>query len=215
MTLALPAGTDEVRVRYAPPADVLAECEAVYAALVPRRPGMLARQPGWERAALVDPESEREGASALQCVVAERDGGVTGYARFRTKMGWGPSGHDGTVTVEDLAALDPATEAALWRFLFGIDLMTTLKVRGRPVDDAWQHLVSDIRRCPAAAAGRRVRAARGRGCGPVGPYVSDAPRRRVRGRGRLLPLERGALAADGRREGRVLRAYGGRGGPSP
>ncbi|MEU1011745.1 GNAT family N-acetyltransferase [Streptomyces sp. NPDC005890] len=147
VTLALPEGTDEVRVRYTPPADVLAECEAVYAALVPRRPGMLARQPGWERAALVDPESERQGASALQCVVAERDGEITGYARFRTKMGWGPSGHDGTVTLEDLAALDPASEAALWRFLFGIDLMTTLKVRARPVDDAWQHLVSDLRRC--------------------------------------------------------------------
>ncbi|WP_030345097.1 GNAT family N-acetyltransferase [Streptomyces sp. NRRL S-1022] len=147
VTLAVPAGTDEVRVRYAPPDGVLAECEAVYAALLPRRPGMLARQPGWERAALVDPESGREGASALQCVVAERDGEVTGYARFRTKMGWGPSGHDGTVTVEDLAALDPASEAALWRFLFGIDLMTTLKVRARPVDDAWQHLVSDLRRC--------------------------------------------------------------------
>ncbi|MGA5038225.1 GNAT family N-acetyltransferase [Streptomyces capoamus] len=147
VTLALPEGTERVRVRYAPPADVLAECEAVYAALVSRRPGMLARRPGWERAALLDPESEREGASALQCVVAERDGEVTGYARFRTKMGWGPSGHDGTVSVEDLAALDPVSGAALWRFLFGIDLMTTLKVRGRPVDDAWQHLVSDLRRC--------------------------------------------------------------------
>ncbi|WP_031158598.1 GNAT family N-acetyltransferase [Streptomyces durhamensis] len=147
VALALPAGTDEVRVRYAPPADVLKECEAVYAALVPRRPGMLARQPGWEQAGLLDPESERNGASALQCVVAERDGQVTGYARFRTKMEWGPSGHDGSVTLEDLAALDPAAEAALWRFLFGIDLMTTLTVRGRPVDDAWQHLVSDIRRC--------------------------------------------------------------------
>ncbi|MEU2059323.1 GNAT family N-acetyltransferase [Streptomyces sp. NPDC013455] len=147
VTLALPAGTDEVRVRYAPPADVLEHCETVYAALVPRRPGMLARQPGWERTALLDPESEREGASALQCVVAERGGVITGYARFRTKMGWGPSGHDGTVTLEDLAALDPASEAALWRFLFGIDLMTTLKVRSRPVDDAWQHLVSDTRRC--------------------------------------------------------------------
>ncbi|MFF7351530.1 GNAT family N-acetyltransferase [Streptomyces filipinensis] len=147
VALALPAGTDEVRVRYAPPADVLKECEAVYAALVPRRPGMLARQPGWEQAGLLDPESDRNGASALQCVVAERDGQVTGYARFRTKMEWGPSGHDGSVTLEDLAALDPAAEAALWRFLFGIDLMTTLTVRGRPVDDAWQHLVSDIRRC--------------------------------------------------------------------
>ncbi|WP_333762018.1 GNAT family N-acetyltransferase [Streptomyces sp. IBSBF 2390] len=147
VSLALPRGTDEVRVRYAPPADVLRECEAVYAALVPRRPGMLARVPGWERAGLLDPESDREGASALQCVVAERDGGITGYARFRTKLGWGPSGHDGTVTLEDLAALDPASEAALWRFLFGIDLMTTLAVRGRPVDEAWQHQVSDIRRC--------------------------------------------------------------------
>ncbi|MET8563343.1 GNAT family N-acetyltransferase [Streptomyces flaveolus] len=147
VTLAVPEGTDGVRVRYAAPADVLAECEAVYAALVPRRPGMLARQPGWERAALLDPESEREGASALQCVVAERDGEATGYARFRTRTGWGPSGHDGTVTLEDLAALDPASEAALWRFLFGVDLMTTLKMRARPVDDAWQYLVSDIRRC--------------------------------------------------------------------
>ncbi|MFI2200970.1 GNAT family N-acetyltransferase [Streptomyces sp. NPDC020192] len=147
VSLTLPAGTEDVRVRYAEPADVLDACEAVYAALVPGRPGMLARQPGWERQGLLDPESEREGASALRCVVAERDGRVTGYARYRTKLGWGPSGHDGTVTLEDLAALDPATDAALWRFLFGIDLMSTLSVRRRPVDDAWQYLVNDIRRC--------------------------------------------------------------------
>ncbi|MEU8968372.1 GNAT family N-acetyltransferase [Streptomyces monashensis] len=147
VSLALPAGADDVRVRYAEPADVLDACEAVYAALVPDRPGMLARQPGWERVGLLDPASEREGASALQCVVAERKGQVTGYARYRTKLGWGPDGHDGTVKLEDLAALDPATDAALWRFLFGIDLMSTLSLHGRPVDDAWQYLVSDIRRC--------------------------------------------------------------------
>ncbi|MFF4310998.1 GNAT family N-acetyltransferase [Streptomyces sp. NPDC001507] len=147
VTLDVPAGTGDVRLRYADPAEVLGACEAVYAELVPLRPGMLARQPGWERAGLLDPESERGGASALQCVVAERDGEVTGYARFRTKMGWSASGHDGTVTLEDLAALDPASDAALWRFLFGIDLMSKLTVRGRPVDDAWQYQVSDIRRC--------------------------------------------------------------------
>jgi predicted acetyltransferase len=147
VTLSVPAGTDDVRLRYAAPAEVLDACEAVYARLVPVRPGMLARQPGWERAGLLDPESGRDGASVLQCVVAETDGEVTGYARFRTKMGWGVSGHDGTVLLKDLAAVDPATEAALWRFLFDIDLMTTLTLRGRPVDESWQYLVSDIRRC--------------------------------------------------------------------
>ncbi|MEU9156380.1 GNAT family N-acetyltransferase [Streptomyces sp. NPDC048417] len=147
VTLDVPAGTDDVGLRYAASADVLDACEAVYAELVPLRPGMLARQPGWERVGLLDPESERDGASALQCVVAERDGRITGYARFRTKLGWSPSGHDGMVTLEDLAALDAASDAALWRFLFGIDLMSKLTVRGRPVDDAWQYLVSDVRRC--------------------------------------------------------------------
>ncbi|MCK8431644.1 GNAT family N-acetyltransferase [Streptomyces sp. D2-8] len=145
--LSVPDGTDDVRVRYAAPADVLDVCEAVYARLVPARPGMLARRPGWERLGVLDPESEREGASPLQCVLAERGGETAGYARYRVKPEWGPSGPNGTVLVEDLAALDPAADAALWRFLFGIDLTTKVTMRGRPVDDAWQYLVSDQRRC--------------------------------------------------------------------
>ncbi|MFJ8508719.1 GNAT family N-acetyltransferase [Streptomyces avermitilis] len=145
--LSVPPGTDDVRLRYAVPADVLDVCEAVYARLVPGRPGMPARRPGWERLMVLDPESRRDGASALQCVVAERDGETVGYARFRVKPDWEPSGPKGTVVLQDLDALDPAAHAALWRFLFDIDLTSHLNARNRPLDEAWLHLVSDIRRC--------------------------------------------------------------------
>ncbi|MGX1269972.1 GNAT family N-acetyltransferase [Streptomyces phaeoluteigriseus] len=145
--LSVPAGTDDVRLRYAEADAVLDACEAVYARTVPLRAGMLARRPGWERLGVLDPESERGGASPLQCVLAERDGEVTGYARFRVKPRWTDSGHNGEVLLTDLAAVDEVSEAALWRFLFGIDLTTSLKLRGRPLDEAWRHLVSDVRRC--------------------------------------------------------------------
>ncbi|MEU8794718.1 GNAT family N-acetyltransferase [Streptomyces sp. NPDC048643] len=145
--LSVPPGTDDVRLRYAAPGDVLDVCEAVYARRVPERPGMPARQPGWERLQVLDPEGERDGASSLQCVVAERDGAAVGYTRFRVKPGWGPAGHDGVVQLEDLEGIDPPARAALWRFLFDVDLTTTLRTRGRPVDEDWQHMVSDIRRC--------------------------------------------------------------------
>ncbi|MCX4974488.1 GNAT family N-acetyltransferase [Streptomyces sp. NBC_00620] len=145
--LSVPPGTDDVRLRYAAPADVLDACEAVYARLVPGRPGMLARRPGWEQVGLLDPEGERDGASPLQCVVAERDDEVVGYARYRVKPEWEPSGPRSAVVLEELEGLDPAVQGALWRFLFEIDLTSRLRTRGRPVDEAWQHMVSDIRRC--------------------------------------------------------------------
>ena len=145
--LSVPPGTDDVRLRYAAPADVLDACEAVYARLVPRRPGMIARVPGWERLWLLDPESDRDGASPLQCVVAERDGEVVGYARYAIKPEWSTAGAQGSVAVKDVGALDPAAAGALWRFLCSIDLTSSVRIHSRPVDDAWQHLVSDIRRC--------------------------------------------------------------------
>jgi predicted acetyltransferase len=150
--LSVPPGTDDVRLRYAAPADVLDVCEAVYARRVPARPGMLARMPGWQRLVVLDPEGERGGASPMQCVVAERGGEVVGYARFRVKPEWETAGPEGEVVLLDTEALDAAAHAALWRFLFEIDLTSTLSARGRPLDEPWMSMASDIRRC-----GLRVR----------------------------------------------------------
>lgn len=148
--LEVPAGhgADGVRLRYADPLSALPACEAVYADQVAARPGMPARAPGWERLAVLAPQGGgRDGGSPLQCVVAERDGTTVGYARFHNTPQWDLSGARGTIVLRDLEARDPAAYAALWRFLFGIDLTSTLVAQNRPVDDAWQHLVSDVRRC--------------------------------------------------------------------
>ncbi|MEO3973452.1 GNAT family N-acetyltransferase [Streptomyces sp. CAU 1734] len=144
-----PEGTELIRLRQADPADgaVLARCEAVYAALVRERPGMLARRPGWERWGLLDPPSARGGGSPLQCVLAERDGETVGWARYRTAPSWSHAGPTGTVTVTEIHARDAAASAALWRFLCGIDLMAGVHAFNLPVDDPVLHLVPDPRRC--------------------------------------------------------------------
>ncbi|WP_393058139.1 GNAT family N-acetyltransferase [Streptomyces sp. LN549] len=145
--LSVPEGTDEVRLRYAREDEAVAACESVYARLVPGRPGTPAHGPGWERKSLIDPASSREGGSALQCLLAERDGELVGYTNYHIKPDWDAAGPKGRVVVSDLAALDPAAYAALWRFLFAIDLTSTVEARNRPTDDAVLHLVSDVRRC--------------------------------------------------------------------
>ncbi|AZM53248.1 GNAT family N-acetyltransferase [Streptomyces sp. WAC 01529] len=152
VSLSVPPGTDDVRLRYVDPADVRVHeaCEALYARRVAGRPGMLARQPGWERLGLLDPPGERGGASPLQGVVAERAGEPVGYARFAVKPDWEWQGPKGAVHVRDLEALDPAAYAALWRFLFDIDLTSSVLARNRPVDDPLLQLVSDVRRCDLA-----------------------------------------------------------------
>ncbi|MFE7037309.1 GNAT family N-acetyltransferase [Streptomyces sp. NPDC057621] len=150
--LSVPDGTDDVRLRLVKPdAEGVPEaCEAVYARQVAVRPGMLARRPGWERLMLLDPESDRKGSSPLQCVLARRGDEVVGYARYFNKPDWDAAGPKGTIELRDLEALDPAAYAALWQHLFGIDLTSKVKLWNRPLDDAWQHLVSDSRRCDLA-----------------------------------------------------------------
>ncbi|MCM2575997.1 GNAT family N-acetyltransferase [Streptomyces meridianus] len=150
--LDVPEGTGRVRLRLTEPDSVREECEAVYAAAVPTRPGMLARMPGWDQVPLLDPEQDRAGASPLQCVVAESGGRVTGFARYAVRPDWDASGANGAVLLRDLYAPDPAVYAALWQFLLDIDLTSRIEVRSSPADAPWRHLVSDVRRC-----GLRVR----------------------------------------------------------
>lgn len=141
---------DGPRLRFAAPDDAREAIESVYARLVASRPGMLERRPGWDRKLLVDPPEAREGASALQCVLARRGEGdaaeTVGYTLYRIKPTWDSAGPKGTVVVDQVAALDPVTYATVWRFLTEIDLTSTVSAPNLPVDDPIQFLVSDVRR---------------------------------------------------------------------
>ncbi len=137
----------ELRVRLVDAEASLDAARAVYDAAVPRRPGMLAPPTqAWHRARILDPESRREGASALRTLLVEDDAGeVRAYARYTTKPEWGPGGAAGVLTVRELEWRDSAGAAAAWRYLLDIDLIATVKARNRPVDEPLLHLLVDPR----------------------------------------------------------------------
>jgi predicted acetyltransferase len=98
---------------------------------------------------LADPESHRHGASALHGVVHDTPQGPTGYALWRTKSGWDEKGPKGEVRVGEVVAADPATYAALWRFLLTIDLARTATFSFAALDEPLIHLVDEPRRLGA------------------------------------------------------------------
>jgi len=106
----------------------------VYAAAAAARPGMIARDERWHRRAASDYPSQREGRSALRCIVAEDDSGLRGYARYSTKPDWSPPVPSGTVHVREVIGVDGAALAALYRYLFDLDLMGVTDVWNVPVD---------------------------------------------------------------------------------
>jgi predicted acetyltransferase len=93
----------------------------------------------WRLATLEDPPSWAEGASPRRLVhVPGR-----GFARYRLKGAEEDLVPAGEVQLGDLVATDPEAEAALWQHVCGSDLMASVQVHLRPVDDALPELVTD------------------------------------------------------------------------
>jgi predicted acetyltransferase len=133
-----------LRLRLVPPED-WRTAAGVYDAVAGERPGMLLRDERWHTHASADPPSRRQGRSALRCVVVEDGAGVRGYARYSTKPDWSPGRPEGTVHVRELVALDAPARAALYRYLFDLDLMLRTELWNVPVDDPLLHWLTDPR----------------------------------------------------------------------
>jgi len=142
---AVPA-SPQLCLRLVDPADVRSDLAKVFAAVLPTRPGMLARNDAWWDILLSDQPSRRDGMSPLRCLLAEDASGVRGYALYRTKGGWTDGLPDGELRVRELTALDPAATAALWADLFSRDLVGEVYALHRPVDDPLLAMLADPRR---------------------------------------------------------------------
>jgi predicted acetyltransferase len=105
----------------------------VYDQVASNRPGMFRRTAAWwEHRALNDPEDARDGATAHRRVLHVRAGAPVGYALYRTRTNRERRINEAIVV--ELLGIDAAAEKALWQYLFGLDLITSIEYWNQPVD---------------------------------------------------------------------------------
>lgn len=129
------------QIAFVDPADIGAELPEVFRRSTADRPGVFQRAPHqwqWDAQA---PEHGQGGRGGLFYAAYHNadDGGIDGYATYRTSGA-------GALTVNELMAATGEAAAALWRFCFDTDLVSTIHAVKRPVDDPLPWLLADPRR---------------------------------------------------------------------
>ncbi len=187
-----PAADEPVRLHLASADEAGRVMPSLWARCWPRSPGELSRSPAYWAAIDLDPEEDRDGASARFVVVHTDDAGEPdGAASYRLQWTQN-SGGENLLAVEDVVAASDAVALALVDYLLHVDLVTRVEWHAAPVDH------------PAAVARRRSTG--GDGDAREGPPVAPPARRR--------PLPGGAHlrggGVPGRRGGGRRPARGGR-----
>jgi predicted acetyltransferase len=144
-----PAG----RVRFVTDEEAYALFPPIYQRVQKQTPGMLARHESWWKGyRLADPEHWRSGAGPMFRAVWEDDAGKPqGYAMYRIRENW-----EGFIAASGLEsreafATTPQAWREIWRFLFGVDLIKTVKTWNLPPDHPLFLSVTEPRRLHASA----------------------------------------------------------------
>jgi predicted acetyltransferase len=91
-------------------------------------PGMFVRTSDWwTEIKFADPEHWRRGAGPKFLAVLEIEGVPEGFAIYRVKSEWEQGIPHGQVRVIDAVATSPAATRELWRYLFGMDLVSKVQ----------------------------------------------------------------------------------------
>jgi len=131
------------RVRLVEGSAATTDAHTVYERITPARVGEIERPAEWwPKLFAPGPRGPR----FFTAVHDAADGRPDAFARYTLDAQW-PDGLPGTtLRVIEIQAVDADAEAAMWTYLFGIDLVATVTAVDRPVDDALRWRLPDARR---------------------------------------------------------------------
>jgi predicted acetyltransferase len=145
------------RLRMLEPEEAAKVLPALYERYRAGQPGEVSRKPAWWERHVRDPEWARDGFSRKVDVVYESEPGrVDGWVSYRTQERW-PDGFPGNLAkVRMLVGLTPEADAALWRYVLDLDLVSTVRLIDRPVDEPARWRLADPRRLRTAHVGDQL-----------------------------------------------------------
>jgi predicted acetyltransferase len=107
-----------------------------------RWPGEVSRPASWWPFIFGEKETWRGGGPQFVVAVDDTDDRPGGYAIYRVTDGPGPD--DRKLRVRELVAADPGVQEQLWRYLFGVDLVTVIDA-DIGLDDPLRWRLTDFR----------------------------------------------------------------------
>jgi len=137
------APASDGRVRIVDATTAAAAAHAVYSRIAPSRVGELSRTEVWWPH-LFAPASN--GPRFFTAVHENAAGTPDAFARYTLDADWPDGVASSTLRVLEIQGVEADTEASMWAFLFGIDLVGTITAGERPVDDPLRWRLPDPRR---------------------------------------------------------------------
>jgi len=120
--------------------------ERIYDQVRSRTPGFYKRSSAWWDVVLADPDFRRGGAGRRYNAVVSRNGEEVGYVLYRIKNDWTEIGPASTLIVVEIMGIDAHAIEAVWRYVFGVDLVSHIRARRGPSDHPLLLLMAEPRR---------------------------------------------------------------------
>ena len=118
----------------------------IYERIWRSRAGMVTRPDYWWPGVFWDYQFAGGKKANFLAIHTDAQGVDDGWVAYEVHANWNGGMPDGTIEAYDMQAATPEARADLWRYLFGIDLVKTVRGSNVPPDDPLPHMVTDPRR---------------------------------------------------------------------